>query len=354
MKQHVHTFINTPKLVAATTIVISLGVGAWGYYRIHNIPTVDFAASADQVITGTGTRDLTLGFVAGGRIATVSVKTGDVVKKGDVLATIDAGNAVGALSQARAAYTAAQANYQKIINGATGAAIDVAKAALNTATVNLAEAKKQQSVLVANAHRALLNSTLIPRTTGDTVLTPPTISGTYTKDVEGVITITTNQSSDGGYFTVSGLVEGTGSMKKAAPQPLGDSGLFIQFSDAAAATTTTWTLELPNTTAPNYLTNYNAYQQALQTRDQVLATAQAAVDQAQANLTQLVTAARPEDVATAQAQVESARGALEIAQAAYSNTIITAPENGTITNVLITAGQIAASNAPAIEILLDR
>jgi HlyD family secretion protein len=106
-------------------------------------------------------------------------------------------------------------------------------------------------------------------------------------------------------------------------------------------------------TAPNYLANYNAYQSALQTKDQAIATAQSVLDQARASLTALVAQARPEDVKTAQAQVENAKGALEVAEASYRNNVITAPISGTITAVNIAVGQIAIANAAAIEITHD-
>ncbi len=111
-----------------------------------------------------------------------------------------------------------------------------------------------------------------------------------------------------------------------------------------------WTVEIPNTLATNYLANLNAYQQALQTQSQTLAVDVAAVDQAQASLAALATAARPEDVAVAKAQVDSALGAVQIAQGVYGNTVITAPGDGTVTAVSIIPGQIATANTPAIEL----
>ena len=93
----------------------------------------------------------------------------------------------------------------------------------------------------------------------------------------------------------------------------------------------------------------NAYQSALQTKNQLVSNAQAVLDQANSSLNALVSAARPEDVAVAQAQVNNADGAVQIAEAAYENTIIVAPTDGTIMSVSITPGQIAVVNAPAIE-----
>ena len=108
---------------------------------------------------------------------------------------------------------------------------------------------------------------------------------------------------------------------------------------------------IPNKNAANFNMNNNAYNLALQTKEQAIASAQALLDQANTALTAVVTTARPEDIAVASAQVESAKGALQIAESTYKNTIITAPADGTIINVAITAGQIATPNTPAIELL---
>jgi multidrug resistance efflux pump len=83
---------------------------------------------------------------------------------------------------------------------------------------------------------------------------------------------------------------------------------------------------------------------------QAVNNAQSALNQANAALALKESPARTEDLAIAKAQVESTQGALQIAQAAYDNTIITAPIDGTILSVSISAGQIATANTAAIEI----
>lgn len=353
MKSSFIRFFHEPKKVALVSLVIALAIGTFGYLQIHKAPNYQFATvAAGTIASGTdGVRNLTLGFVAGGRIKTVSVKVGDIVKSGQVLATLDAGNAAGAVTQARAAYQSAQANYQKIISGATGPTIDIAKAAVNTAQVNLDQVTKQHKTLVANAYSNLLNSTITAQSNASSTLTPPSISGTYSKGVEGTLTLNVNQG-DNGYLTFSGIATGSVVLNQTVPEPLGDTGLYVLFpSTIAPYIGTTWTITLPNTKASNYLANYNAYQSALTTQAQATAQAQAVLEQANASLASTVSAARPEDVAAGRAQVDSAYGALQIAQAAYANTVITAPGNGTVTAVSIAPGQIAAPNAPAIELL---
>ncbi len=48
--------------------------------------------------------------------------------------------------------------------------------------------------------------------------------------------------------------------------------------------------------------------------------------------------------------MEGARGALQIAQAAYDQRRIIAPGDGTVTAVHISAGQAATANTPAVEL----
>ena len=354
MKKSINSFFQSPAKVIIVSLVIAIAVGVYGYMRINAKQVYTFAQASSGTIINTGgaaTRNISLGFLAGGRIKSVTVTAGDTVKKGQRLATLDAGTMQGTLTQAQASLSQAQANYTKIVNGATGTTIDVARAQVNTAKVNVSEAQKQQDILVANAKRNLLNSTVVAIPVSEqNLVQAPIISGTYTGDSEGTITLIAYPTNTNGYFVFSGLVSGTGKISVTDPQPIGATGLSILFPNAIPTTGISWKITLPNTTAPNYLANYNAYQLALQTRTQTLATLQAAVDQANTNLTALVTSARPEDIAQAQAQIAQAQGTVEIAQAAYNNTIITAPYDGTVTSVSVSPGQIAVPNAPAIEI----
>lgn len=349
--KHIKSLPHHPKRVIIISLIIAITIGIFGYVQINRKPENIQQIQNTDAVASTG--NLTLGFLASGRIQSVSVKAGDVVKKGQILAALDAGNTLGALAQARAALKTAEANYQKIINGATGSSIDVAKAAVNTAQVNLDGISKQQDVLVNNAHANLLNSTLTAtlQNSDNTSITAPLISGTYNKDTEGSITFSVNQTGSSGYVNFSGLVNGTTVASTSAPQPIGDTGLFLEFNSITPYVNTNWIISIPNKTAPNYLANFNAYQSALQNKNQAIGNAQAVLDQANATLSALVATARPEDIAVAQAQVDNASGAVQIAEAAYKNTIITAPADGTVLSVAITPGQIAVPNASAIEFI---
>jgi len=350
MNKHIKSLPHHPVRVIAISLIVAGVIGFFGYKEINKVVPAPLVTNPNtSAENSTLPQELTLGFLVGGRINTVSVKAGESVTKGQVLATIDAGNTEGALVEAQATYATAEANYQKIINGATGTSVDVAKSAVNAAQVNLDGVTKTQNVLVTNAYANLLNSTITATSDTNLSLPAPIITGTYTKNAEGTLNFAINQGGQTGFFSITGLENGTGIVSTTTPEPILDTGLNIEFPSGSSYLGTSWTINIPNTIAPNYLVNYNAYQTALQAKTQAISNAQAALDQANASLTALVTAARPEDVATAQAEVNNAQGAVQIAEAAYENTIITAPSDGTIASVAIAPGQIATPNAPAIE-----
>jgi HlyD family secretion protein len=353
INKHIKSLPHHPKRVILISLILALIIGSYSYLKINKKggdETIPNPESTTSLLSAN--HNLTLGFLSGGRIKSVLVKTSDTVTKGQVLAELDSGNTLGALTQAKASFQIAQNNYLKIINGATGAAVDVAKAAVHSAEVNLEEVTKQQKVLVSNAYQTLLNSSLTATSVSDNfAYYGPTVSGTYTCGKEGSYILKTYSSSGGLSVNYSGLEDGVLFLTDV-PRPLGSCGLFLS-SEASKMISSNieFKIEIPNKNASNYSANNNAYLLANQNKEQAIALAQATLDQAKASLAAVVTNARPEDVGVARAQMESASGAVQIAQAAYDNTTIKAPADGTVVSVAITPGQIAIPNAPAIEFI---
>ncbi len=359
MKQKLTQILANPKISISVALIIALVIGIISS-NIYNKTKTERSKKITTELTdsniknsNTAVQDLTLAFPMGGRIKNVLVKIGDKVKAGTILASLDAENTLGAINQAKGAYTSAQTAYDKLINGTSTPDIEIARVALNNAKSSYNNTVASQKVLVANTLSATLNSGLvaIPLINGTTTQASPTISGTYTGTEEGTYSVSVYTMGNGSYFNISGLEKGNG-VVGAVAVPLGTHGLYIKFPDNFVSNiNTTWTISIPNTQSANYLTYYNAYNSALQNQTQTIATAQGAIDAAQAVLDQKVAGARSEDLTMAKAQVESTQGALQIAQGAYNNTLIVAPVDGTITNILITTGQVATPNIPVIELL---
>ncbi|MBP6866289.1 MAG: efflux RND transporter periplasmic adaptor subunit [Candidatus Pacebacteria bacterium] len=300
-----------------------------------------------QVVSST---DLDLSFAKSGIVSSVNVKVGDKVRRGQVLASLDSGSDRAAVTKAKASVLGAQAKLKKIIEGSSNEEIALARVNLENAKQDLKNTENTQTTLVKNAYSKLMNSTpeAVPQDSLGAIATAPTISGTYKLGTEGKISISVYSSGNGIMFSVAGLVTGSGSVNSTNPQPLGDSGLYVLFSTTTNLSGTNWVVNLPNKKATDYLANESAYLAAQNTQSAAIASAQSLVNQREAELNIKLASARDSDIELAQADVLSAQGELERAQASYSDNLIIAPENGTITKVETKYGELASTNVSAI------
>lgn len=322
------SFFNNPKVAIPAILVIAVIAGFFTFRSVGKAPIVNIpAASSTQtdgtVVTNSSDNVFDLAFPKGGRVSTVSLQVGAHVTKGQVLATLEANDALGGVTQAKGALELAQAQY---------ASLDV----------QYANAKKQQDVLVQNAYRTMLSNGLAAVPTVQDDSHTPTISGTYSCDSTGSYVIAPYASgTNSGYsFTYSGLEKGGGEITFNTPQPLGTCGLFVTFQKGFSGATK-WTVSIPNTQSASYVTNKNNYDLALTTRDQVLS-------QYAANLGKNGSSAAN----TAKAAVDSAEGVYQAALGAYQTNVIVAPVNGTVSFVDqdLKSGQSVTANKTVISI----
>lgn len=325
MKSTISKLLSRPKIIVPIVAVVAIAIGAATYHLVGRAPIVALPSSSSPSDTSAATSDLStnLSFTVSGRVVQLAVKAGDKVTKGETLASLDGGTAQGTLNQAKGALELAESQY---------ASLDL----------QYQNAKTQQDVLVSNAYNTLLSSSLQARSIGQDDSNAPVITGTYTCGKEGSYEIDpyVSGSTSSYSFNYSGLETGAQIASTSAPEPLGTCGLFIQFTPGFY-TSTKWTIAIPNTTSSSYVANKNAYDLAVTTRDQVLS-------QLAANLGQGGTS----DANVAKAAVDSAEGAYQTALAAYDNTIITSPVDGTVSFIDpdLKVGQVVTPNKPIISI----
>ena len=84
---------------------------------------------------------VTLGFKEGGKIESVSVKEGEEVKGGDVIATLDKEDLRISLREAEASLSSVKASFERFLSGATKEEIEVARAAVQSAKTGFDSAK---------------------------------------------------------------------------------------------------------------------------------------------------------------------------------------------------------------------
>ena len=350
MKKHLKTIINKPLLVTAISLFIAIIIGVYAYILINPTTKYRFINATSGSITN-NTTHVSLGFLSSGRIKTLTVKTGDTVVKGQLLATLDDESALGAITQAKAAYDIALANYQKVQNGATNTTIDVANNGVKTAEQNL-------NHLIQNGYTQIDG---LIRTNVDSLYSYP--------------------NSDNPEFRLSLFDQTTNTVSTIEPL---DSTTRIELKNSRLnirsmlndwknntdeqtllqnlKTTQKYLNDISNTL--NTLTYDTKYQSnvdkaksnissariTVNTMIDNVQNAQLAIKTAKSNANAVTTSARPEDLEAARAQVSNALGALQIAQSNYDNRIIKSPGDGIITAVRLSVGEVAASNATIIEI----
>ncbi len=347
IKDHKKTSIGLA-LVLVIVIIIAVSSGAKPPTLVTDTVALrDLRATVLATGTVTSTTDLNLSFASSGVISSIQVKVGDHVSKGQLLAMLSNQSQLGAVTQAQGSVKSAQAALNKLMQGATNEEVAIAQTALESAKVDLENTKSQQDILVANAKKAMLNAGLaIKPATGSSTASPqylPTLSGTYLGSQSGSYQITTH-GGPGAYFNYSGLESGTGPADRTTAVPLGTLGLYLTFPIGFSNMgNVDWVVTIPNTESSAYLTAQNAYTTAESTRTNAIAGAEAIVNARQADLNLRKASARSADIEAAEANILSAQGNLQSAQAAYNNTIIRAPADGTITSIDIKVGELTTA-----------
>jgi HlyD family secretion protein len=342
------------KKTSAIILILCVGVG-YHFYSSKTVASVTYQygtvkrGTLSSTVSATGqvtpNSQVDLKPKVNANVVGVNVRAGDRVKTGQVLFRLDATDAYKQVRDAKTSLEAANLALEKLRNPKT---IDVLS--VTDAIKSAEQAKKDQDTKVATAYRNLLNSGIqaVPDV-AFTSETAPTISGSYTKGVEGQLKITVYQGGPTGYsFSFSGLANGTGNVNTTVAQPLGDTGLYIKWNGSNPATN--WIINIPNKESSNYLTNYTTYQNALTDRDSANAETDRTLESLKQKLADLTPGDDNIDVKSALLTVQQRENALADAQQTLSNYTLTAPFDGVMASVSVDVGSsavMASANSSA-------
>jgi RND family efflux transporter MFP subunit len=324
-------------LVIVVLIILTGGKDDTSIVEIVKKQTITRTVVASgKVVSST---DLSLGFEVSDVVRSINVSVGDKVKKGSVIATLNSGEERASVTSAKGALLSAEARYKKVLEGSSNEEIALAQVNLNNAKKDLENTKKTQGVLVENARRKMLSDNLVANsTTGAVTANTPTISGTYVGS-EGEYLLSVIGSD---YVNFSGIENGTAKISTTISQPFGTKGLAIIFpSNSYVSQGGSWKINIPNINTATYVTNLNAYNQAVDTRDSAISAAESLVAQREAELNLKRATARQPDVDSALADVITGQAGVESANARLEKKILRAPADGTITKVDIKVGEIS-------------
>ena len=152
--------------ITVILVVVIVAVGYFVFIRKNNSNSIqtgfvtkqnleETVLSTGQVVSGT---DLNLSFQGSGVVKKISVKEGDKVYKGQLLTYLDQSSALASLASAQGSLAQAQANYDKLINGATQNDIRVLQDSVTAAKVNLNNTYNSAFTILNNSYTAIYNA----------------------------------------------------------------------------------------------------------------------------------------------------------------------------------------------------
>ena len=276
-------------------VYVGMNGGLSGTSRATPTPVMT-GSDLDNLVVASGTllpsKRANLAFRIPGMATQVMVKAGDVVKEGEVLVRLEAGELEAALAGAKASLAAAQASLAELKAGASKEEIAVSQASLEAAKAQLAKVKAgptAEDVAIARANVVRAEANL--------------------------------RGAQSAYDGVKGMA---------------NAGML---PESHAMNQATMDFDVARSQYDRLVKGATAEE---------IRVAEASVLAAQADLDRVKAGARPEAVAVGQARVDQAQAAVQQAQAALASASLTAPFAGTVAAVNVNLGETVGAGVPVI------
>jgi HlyD family secretion protein len=304
--------------------------------------------STGQVVSST---DLALSFQSSGVVRKILVKEGDKVKQGQLLASLDAASVYASLTSAQGSLIQAQANYDKLLDGATQQNIQVVKDSIASSNQDLTNAYNGAINTLNAGYTAVYNADFVAKAIQDAYFTNSDVVGLEARNAKmDLDNILQNIKSLVDVVKASGSrVDIDSTVPKeivALSNAYNDINIIrVQtdqdtYKDRIPDAQRT-SLDAQKTAISTALTSVTALQQSIASLKLVLQREQDQLSVTTAPPTQA-------EIDLARGQVMSAQGQVDAASAVYNNSIIRAPADGTITQVDIKMGELSTPSKEAI------
>ncbi len=303
---------------------------------------------------------VTLGFEGVGKVASVSVKVGDKVSAGRVLASLSQGDTAANIANQRALRDAAQARLDELQRGARPEDIAIAESQLATAQSQRVQA---ESVLIDSLNEAYTKLDDAVRAKTDQFFSNPrTTSPQFFQPTDSSLKISLESQraqlepelqalasrvivtpTDADVVATKTKIQTVRVYLDTLAQAVGKLGSFTSLSAA--------TIESYNLSVAGARTSTSAYLSALTAASTAYNNANTAVKTAENQLAQKKAGASEEEIRAQAAQVRAAEAALNNAYAQSSKRVIVAPFSGTVTSVDVKTGQIVSGSSGTITLI---
>lgn len=366
-------FIKKKKLTIASIIIIifalfffnknetSIAVGQLEFGNLEEIVSVSGTVYANE--------ESALSFEKSGKISSITVKVGDYVKAGQVLATLSQGSDYASVLNASANLSAAEANLEDAKNGASSAELAVKEQTLSSARANLYSANSSAEDALRSTHSTL--SDIAGYKTGNIFtynlsykLKFNSCDQAFQANIESQRGVLDNKLAllsdlikNFSLYNISDQAEINKKIDEAGEKAYNTSiflldllnnidkvlNLPCSISDASLDTYRS-TISSARSTLNTAISNLTSLRSQIVSYRNSLASAEALLNEAKAS-------ASPEKLKSLEANVSAARANLLSAQSVNAKNLIIAPFEGRVTHVNLNLGEISSPNTPAIKII---
>lgn len=300
------------------------------------------------------TENISLGFKTIGKVSRVNVNVGDNVKKGDVLAELDASQSAAQLQSAKAALDSAINQYNKLINGLTPEDIKTYENAVASSKNDLQGEYNSALNILNNAYNDIYNAYNASVTLRNDYFGSADQQGIRVSD--GIIDISVNLNNVKKYIDSALNTANVSNIDMAIEQTkIGLDNVYNSleiireqcdfgpyFSKVSAA---------DKTSIDTYKANINTAANSVTTLKNSISSYKIALQKAQDNLNLKTASARPEDIDIYKAAVSQAQANVNALASQVGDNRLISPIDGKITEVDIKIGQVISSTQVAINML---
>jgi HlyD family secretion protein len=366
------------KIISVVIAVVIMSGGYYTYTKIHA------ASAATQYVLGRVTRgDLVVSVSGTGQVATLSavdikpkttgqsqtlgqiisvnVKNGDTVKAGQVVAVLDGKAALQSYNQAKASVASAQANYNKLVNGATATDLQSLNSSVQNAQTTLSNTKqsiltKLQTDYTSAANAVYLNTdpffnnplSVSKLQVSDVLFTNQQLQASVEGNRPMIGTILENWKQEVNSATLTSdlptlVNNGINNLRKIRTYFDDMTSLFGSYAISSTASGQS-SINSNKSTASSARSSIDTAINDLITVLQTYQNAQTSLQQAQASLSLKQAPPSKDDVTVAKAQLDNANANLATAYETYASRIITAPFAGQIGGLTAQVGQQVSSS----------
>ncbi len=356
---------------AIIVIIILISImkpsGASATYEILKIEPQEFVQEVSVTGKVVPAQKVDLGFEYSGRLSKVNTTVGSVVKKGQVLASLNNADYYAGLQKSQAAYASEQAKLADIQKGNRPESIAIAKADVEVAMQNVAQAKLAISEEIRDSY-AIADDGV--RNKGDKLFrNARSVSPELTFFVDGNANLKTSLEYQrlrlGETFPAWLSLVSSQTPDKLNEEEIKKARDFLSIVQTflndlnSAASSVNISLEA-DAAFQGYRadinlarTNVNASIQAFDSALTGLKNSESALARANQALALELSGSTPEEIKAAQANALGAAASVSSAAASLSKTVITAPFDGIVTRVQYKTGESVNSAEPVITLMSD-